>query len=340
MKILVVDHEKVNRANLANKLTVHGHQLETVSDGQEALDRLDADSFDLVFADPKVPTIDGIELLKRIKNGDAPETEVIMMSSNGSIPVAVQAIKLGALDFVKKPIRAEHLLNLLADTERRLYSTGSLISRDPCLDIDHEIVGQSETIQRVKRMIRIAARTDANVLIHGETGVGKDLVASVVHRQSHRRNAPYVKVGCTLLPPSLIESELFGHEEGSFTGADQPRTGRFEIAEGGTIYLDDVDDIPLEQQAKLLRAIEEKVFERVGGTKLIEGNVRIVASTKFANSITHSSAPGSSVADRSPPICWKPTCARLKTSRTPPCHCSMAPTVASGPQWTTRRSSC
>jgi DNA-binding NtrC family response regulator len=255
--------------------------LETVADGQEALDRLDVYSYELVFADPKVPTVDGIELLKRIKAGDARDTEVIMMSSNGSIPVAVQAIKLGALDFVKKPIRAEQLLNLLADTERRRTSSVPAATGDPGLDVDRVIVGQSEAIQRVKRMIRIAARTDANVLIHGETGVGKDLIASVVHRESHRRNAPYVKVGCTLLPPSLIESELFGHEEGSFTGADQPRTGRFELAEGGTIYLDDVDDIPLEQQAKLLRAIEEKVFERVGGTKLIEGNVRIVASTKL-----------------------------------------------------------
>jgi DNA-binding NtrC family response regulator len=281
MRILVVDHEKVNRANLANKLTVHGHHLETVSDGQEALDRLQADAYDLVFADPKVPTVDGIELLRRIKSGDAPETEVIMMSSNGSIPVAVEAIKLGALDFVKKPIRAEQLLNLLADTQRRRKCLAVTPEVDSQADVDRTIVGQSDAIKRVKRMIRIAARTDANVLIHGETGVGKDLVASIVHRQSHRRSAPYIKVGCTLLPPSLIESELFGHEEGSFTGADQPRVGRFELAEGGTIYLDDVDDIPLEQQAKLLRAIEEKVFERVGGTRLIKGNVRIVASTKL-----------------------------------------------------------
>ena len=129
-------------------------------------------------------------------------------------------------------------------------------------------------------MIRISARTDANVLIVGETGVGKDLIASAIHRNSHRGNGPFVKVGCTLFPSSLIESELYGHEEGSFTGASQPRKGRFELAEGGTIYLDDVDDIPLEHQAKLLRAIEEKVYERVGGNKLMNANVRIVASTK------------------------------------------------------------
>ena len=135
-------------------------------------------------------------------------------------------------------------------------------------------------MERVKRMVEICARTDANVLLCGETGVGKDLVASVIHRLSHRHGFPFVKVGCTLFPPQLIESELYGHEKGSFTGADQQRKGRFDLAEGGTLYLDDVDDIPLEQQSKLLRAIEEKVFERVGGTTPIKANVRIIASTK------------------------------------------------------------
>ena len=129
-------------------------------------------------------------------------------------------------------------------------------------------------------MMQICARTDANVLLCGETGVGKDLIANVIHRQSHRQGFPYVKVGCTLFPPQLIESELYGHEKGSFTGADQRRKGRFDLAEGGTLYLDDVDDIPLEHQSKLLRAIEEKVFERVGGTTPIKADVRIVASTK------------------------------------------------------------
>ena len=133
---------------------------------------------------------------------------------------------------------------------------------------------------RVKHMIEICARTDANVLLCGETGVGKDLIAGIIHRLSHRRGFPYVKVGCTLFPANLIESELYGHEKGSFTGAEQRRKGRFDVAEGGTLYLDDVDDIPLEQQSKLLRAIEEKVFERVGGTPPIKANVRFVASTK------------------------------------------------------------
>jgi DNA-binding NtrC family response regulator len=142
------------------------------------------------------------------------------------------------------------------------------------------VIGQSAAMNRVRHMVEICARTDANVLLSGETGVGKDLLASIIHRHSHRASFPLVKVGCALFPPQLIESELYGHVKGSFTGADQQRQGRFDLAEGGTLYLDDVDDIPLEQQSKLLRAIEEKVFERVGGTQLIRANVRIVASTK------------------------------------------------------------
>lgn len=284
MKILVVDHEKVNRANLADKLVAHGHEPTSVGDGQEALDRLHDEPFDLVFADAKTPKIDGVELLRRIKQGSRTETPIVLMSSNGSIPVAVQAVKLGAYDFLKKPIPTEKLRTLLTDIERQKGNVTPVRPRTAAEsrgDIDREIIGVSAAIERVKRMIRIASQADANVLIHGETGVGKDLVASVIHRQSHRCKAPYVKVGCTLLPPSLIESELYGHEEGSFTGADQHRPGRFEMADGGTIYLDDVDDISLEQQAKLLRVIEEKVFERVGGNRVIKANVRVVASTKY-----------------------------------------------------------
>ncbi len=284
MKILVVDHEKVNRANLADKLAAHGHEPVTATDGKDALDRLLREPFDVVFADAKVPTIDGVELLRQIRTSPRAGTPVVLMSSNGSIPVAVQAVKLGACDFLKKPIPTEKLRAVLAEIVQQRKNRAApfpAAAAVDVVDVDRELVGSSPAMERVKRMIRIASQTDANVLIHGETGVGKDLVASLIHRQSHRSGGPYVKVGCTLLPPSLIESELYGHEEGSFTGAAQPRRGRFEMAAGGTIYLDDVDDISLAQQSKLLRVIEEKVFERVGGTKLIQANVRVVASTKL-----------------------------------------------------------
>lgn len=283
MRILIVDDEKIKRLTLADDLATQGHEVVTAADGQQAIEKLEAGRFDVVVTDLKMPRIDGIELLKRIKQGPMADVQVIMMTAYGSIPVAVEAVKLGAFDFVTKPFRNEDIFPLLARIEReRTPAEAVAPPQKPAEggDIDQSIVGQSEAIKRVKRMIEICCRTDANVLLVGETGVGKDLIASVIHRNSHRQGFPYVKVGCTLFPPQLIESELYGHEKGSFTGAEEKRKGRFDLAEGGTLYLDDVDDIQLEHQAKLLRAIEEKVFERVGGSTPIRANVRIIASTK------------------------------------------------------------
>jgi len=283
MKILVVDDEKIKRVTLADDLTRQGHQVVTASDGEEAVAHLDAGRFDVVLTDLKMPKVDGIELLKRIKQGPQPDMEVIMMTAYGSIPVAVEAVKLGAFDFVTKPFRNEDIFPLLARIERlkQPVDDGSKPAEHHSPDdLDKSIVGGDAAMARVKRLVEICARTDANVLLSGETGVGKDLVATVIHRNSHRRAFPFVKVGCTLFPPNLIESELYGHEKGSFTGAEEKRKGRFDLAEGGTLYLDDVDDIPQQQQSKLLRAIEEKVFERVGGTTSIKANVRIIAATK------------------------------------------------------------
>ncbi|NLF69253.1 MAG: sigma-54-dependent Fis family transcriptional regulator [Candidatus Anammoximicrobium sp.] len=282
MRILVVDDEKIKRVTLADDLSGQGHEVVTAADGQQALELLDRELFDVVVTDIKMPRLDGLELLKRIKEGTSADVRFILMTAYGSIPVAVEAMKLGAADFVTKPFRNEDLFPIIqriAEERREAGDEPADVTAED--EVDQEIIGQSESMQRVKRMIRISARTDANVLLCGETGTGKDLLAGVIHRNSHRNRGPLVKVGCTLLPATLIESELYGHEEGSFTGAEQARKGRFELAEGGTIYLDDVDDIPLDQQAKLLRAIEEKVFERVGGTRPIKANVRIVASTKL-----------------------------------------------------------
>lgn len=284
MRILIVDDEKIKRITLADDLATQGHQVVTAADGEEALGKLADSRFDVVVTDLKMPKLDGIELLKRIKQGPAADRiEVVMMTAYGSIPVAVEAVKLGAFDFLTKPFRNEDIFPLLARIERQRRS---LDAEPPtqasfsAADVEATILGQSSAMERVRRMVEISAKTDANVLLCGETGVGKDLLASTIHRNSYRRAFPYVKVGCTLFPPQLMESELYGHEKGSFTGAEQQRKGRFDLAEGGTLYLDDVDDIPLEQQSKLLRAIEEKVFERVGGVSSIKANVRIVASTK------------------------------------------------------------
>ena len=285
MRILVADDEKIKRVTLADDLSGQGHEVVTVADGQQALELLDRELFDVVVSDIKMPKLDGLELLKRVKDSGSADAKFILMTAYGSIPVAVEAMKLGATDFVTKPFRNEDLFPIIQRIEAELREAGDELDTagtDPDEDeIDRQVIGRSEGMERVKRMIRISARTDANVLLVGETGVGKDLLSAVIHRHSHRGGGPFVKVGCTLFPATLIESELYGHEEGSFTGAEQGRKGRFELAEGGTIYLDDVDDIPLEQQAKLLRAIEEKVFERVGGNKLLKANVRIIASTKL-----------------------------------------------------------
>ena len=283
MKILVVDDEKIKRVTLADDLATQGHDVVTAADGEEALEKLAAGPFDVVVTVLKMPRLDGLELLKWIKQGPLAEMEVVMMTAYGSIPVAVEAVKLGAFDFLTKPFRNEDIFPLLARIERQ-REAATAESRPAAAfsatDLAAAIIGQSAAMDRVKRMIEICAKTDANVLLCGETGVGKDLLATIIHRHSHRHGFPYVKVGCTLFPPQLIESELYGHEKGSFTGAEQQRKGRFDLAEGGTLYLDDVDDIPLEQQPKLLRAIEEKVFERVGGAMPIKADVRIVASTK------------------------------------------------------------
>ncbi len=281
MKILVVDDEKIKRVTLTDDLAAEGHEVVAAGDGEQAWKRLQSERFDVVITDLKMPKLDGIELLTRIKQGPQSDVEVIMMTAFGSIPVAVEAIKRGAFDFVTKPFRNQDIFPLLARTERgrRADEDAQPAAATAAEEIDRLIVGHS-AMEEVKRLIEICTRTDANVLLCGETGVGKDLISMVIHQNSYRRKFPFIKVGCTLFPPQLIESELYGHQRGSFTGADQDRKGRFELAEGGTLYLDDVDDIPLPQQAKLLRAIEEKVFERVGATKLIKADVRIIASTK------------------------------------------------------------
>jgi len=284
MRILIADDEKIKRVTLAEDMESQGHEVVTAADGAEALEILLADHFDVVVTDLKMPKLDGLELLKCIKHKHITDAEVIIMTAYGSIPLAVEAGKLGAFDFLTKPFRNEDIFPLLARIEAARRGTTRSIPEPletTIGNVDHAVVGQSPTSRRVRRLIEICTRSDANVLLYGETGVGKDLIASTIHRNSPRRTYPFVKVGCNLFPSQLIESELYGHEKGAFTGAEQRRQGRFELAEGGTLYLDDVDDIPLEHQAKLLRAIEEKLFERVGGSTLIRADVRIIASTKL-----------------------------------------------------------
>jgi DNA-binding NtrC family response regulator len=267
-------------------LQVWGHQSATAGDARAALARLREEAYDVVLATMDSPAGDALQLLHTLRQQPPrpPAPAVVFTSARASISLAVRAIRAGAFDFLEQPLDPERLQAVLSEIARPSDRSDCDVPREdigpPTDELDETVIGTCEAMRQVKRLVRIAAQTDANVLLCGETGVGKDLLASTIHELSHRRRGTFVKVGCTLLPPGLIENELFGHQAGSFTGADQSRPGRFEKAHGGTIYLDDLDDIPLEHQAKLLRAIEEKVLERVGGTEPIHTDVRVIGSTK------------------------------------------------------------
>ena len=283
MRVLVVDDEEIKRVSLVDDLSASGHDAVPAQSGEEALKLLAGGNLDVVVTDLRMPGIDGMDLLKQIKCAAAPGPEVILMTAYGSIPVAVEAMKIGAFDFITKPFRNETILPLLARIEEA-RKTPPEEARDKAkadrVGVETRIVGDTPAMREVRQMAALCARTDATVLLTGETGSGKDLLAATIHGLSRRRSSPFVKVSCAVFPDHLVESELYGHEKGAFTGADQQRKGKFDMAQGGTLYLDDVDDIPPAKQMKFLRVIEEKVFERVGASAAIEADVRIIAATK------------------------------------------------------------
>ncbi len=283
MKIMVVEDEKIKRVSLVDDLVSAGFETASASHGQEAIDLLAQESFDVVITDLRMSNIDGMELLKHIKSNGHGQTEVIMMTAYGSIPLAVEAMKLGAYNFITKPFRNEELILLLERIRGKKQISPEVLKVEETTDLsrlEQAIIGNSSAMCEVRRLVQLYARNDATILLTGETGTGKDLVAKTIHDLSGRRSAAFVKVNCATFPDHLIESALFGHAKGSFTGADHQRDGKFDLTEGGTIYLDDVDDIPLDHQIKLLRVIEEKVIERVGTAVPIHVNVRIIAATK------------------------------------------------------------
>ena len=281
MRVLVVDDEEMKRRSLVEDLTAWGHEVTPCPDGQQALARLERALFDVVIADLKMPGLNGMELLKKIKALPSAGCEFVMITAFGSIPVAVDAMKMGAFDFLTKPFPNERLLPILDRIERlRDQARERDGGRRGAADAEGVLVGSSPAMRQIQEMVEICARTDSNVLLCGQTGTGKDLVASVIHKKSHRHASPFVKVSCAVFPHELFASELYGHEKGAFTGADRMRPGRFDLAAGGTLYLDDVDDIPYAEQVKLLRVIEDRVYERVGGTASIQAQVRIIASSK------------------------------------------------------------
>ncbi|HJV34061.1 sigma-54 dependent transcriptional regulator [Geomonas sp.] len=275
--ILIVDDEAGIRTSLAGILEDEGYRTVCAGDGAEALAQCARELPGLVLLDIWMPGMDGIETLKLLKERH-PALNVIMMSGHGTIETAVKSTKLGAYDFIEKPFSLEKVVvmveNALAMTrlkEENASLRGMLQS--------HEMTGSSAAIVQLREQIRMVAPTNASVLITGENGTGKELVARSVHFYSNRRENPFVEINCAAIPEELIESELFGHERGAFTGAVAQKKGKFDLADGGTLFLDEIGDMSMKTQAKVLRILQEKKFERVGGTRTIEVDVRVVAAT-------------------------------------------------------------
>ncbi len=277
-RILIIDDEKSIRRTLREILEYENFKVEEAADGLEGLTLVQKEKFDIILCDIKMPKMDGMEALDKFMdaNVDAP---IIMISGHGNIETAVEAVKKGAYDFIQKPLD----LNRLLVTIRNALDKSNLVSETKTLrkkiSKTFEMIGESSVIKEIKDMIERVAPTDARVLITGENGTGKELVARWLHEKSNRCGAALVEVNCAAIPSELIESELFGHEKGAFTSAVAQRKGKFELAEGGTIFLDEIGDMSLSAQAKVLRALQENKITRVGGDKEIKVNVRVIAAT-------------------------------------------------------------
>ncbi|MCH8290241.1 sigma-54-dependent Fis family transcriptional regulator [Candidatus Poribacteria bacterium] len=276
-KILIVDDEPDTVTILQDRLEMDNYEVMTASDGYEALEQIDQEMPDLVLLDIKMPRMDGMETLTQILQ-KYPGLLVIMLTAHGTIQRAVEATKLGAFDFLEKPFQSEHIKQKV-DQALEHHRTTAYSTRDELIHSYEEIIGESPQIVEVLKVIEKVADTNSTVLIQGETGTGKELVARAVHRNSGRASKNMVIVNCAAIPADLLESELFGHEEGSFTGATYQKIGKFERADGSTLFLDEIGDMPTGLQAKLLRAIQEQEIERVGGTEVIQIDARIIVAT-------------------------------------------------------------
>ena len=276
-KILIIDDEAPIRRVLRDILENESYQVDDASTGVEALQHIKEQDFDAIFCDIKMPEMDGIEVLEAIrKESDVP---VIMLSGHGTIETAVEAIKKGAFDFIPKPPDLNRLLITLRNAldKKNLATENKVLKK--AVKIQSQMIGESAPILEVKDMIEKVAPTNARVLITGENGTGKELVARQLHELSPRNKGPFIEVNCAAIPAELIESQLFGHEKGSFTSAIKQKKGDFELADSGTLFLDEIGDMSLSAQAKVLRALQENKIVRVGGEKEIPVNVRILAAT-------------------------------------------------------------
>lgn len=276
--ILVIDDEKSIRNTLQEILEYEGHKVALATNGPEGLEIFDKSSLDIVLCDIKMPDMDGIEVLEKLMEKST-DVAVIMISGHGNIDTAVEAIKKGAYDFIEKPLDLNRLLVTIRNAMERTELVTETRSLKRKATGTYDIVGNSTAIQKVLEMIERVAPTDARVLITGKNGTGKELVARWLHEKSERAAGPFIEVNCAAIPSELIESELFGHEKGAFTSAIKQRIGKFEQANGGTIFLDEIGDMSLSAQAKVLRALQENRISRVGSDKDIRVDVRVIAAT-------------------------------------------------------------
>jgi len=277
-KILVIDDEKAIRTTLNEILTFEGYKVDEAVDGEKGWQLFSENNYDAVLCDIKMPKMDGMEFLAKAteQNVDVP---VIMISGHGNIESAVEAVKKGAFDFISKPPDLNRMLITIRNaTDKNVLSKETRTLKKKVYKVQ-EMIGESEEMNKIKNTIDKVAATDARVLITGENGVGKELVARWIHAKSNRTNKPLIEVNCAAIPQELIESELFGHEKGSFTSALKQHIGKFEQADGGTLFLDEVGDMSLSSQAKVLRALQEGKIQRVGGEKEISVDVRVIAAT-------------------------------------------------------------
>ncbi|HET9450262.1 MAG TPA: sigma-54 dependent transcriptional regulator, partial [Aggregicoccus sp.] len=275
-KVLVVDDEANLRKVLAAMLRRDGYDVTTAVDGEQALAEFQKNGADIVVTDLVMPKLGGLELLKAVNaaNSDVP---VIIITAHGTVDSAVEAIKLGAFDYITKPFEQSELSAVIAKAAKAHVIAQRSVRADARARA--AIIGESPQMQEVFKIIDKVADTPSTILITGESGTGKELVATALHGASGRRDKPFIKINCAAIPATLLESELFGYERGAFTGAVTSKPGRFELADGGTLFLDEIGEIPVEMQVKLLRALQESEFERVGGIKTTHVDVRLIAAT-------------------------------------------------------------
>ncbi|MBN2496078.1 MAG: sigma-54-dependent Fis family transcriptional regulator [Deltaproteobacteria bacterium] len=276
--VLIIDDEQNILVTLARALQLEGYRTEVAGSGKLGLEKAESLDVDLVMLDVMLPDIDGIEVLQKLRSGER-DLPVVMMSGHATVEIAVRAVQLGAADFLEKPLSSDKVLVTVANALKLRRLTAENRDLRTLAGLSSRMLGSSAAMREVWEQIDLVAPSNGRVLITGENGTGKELVARAIHDRSDRRQGPFIKLNCAAVPAELIESELFGHEKGSFTGAHQMRRGKFELADGGTLFLDEVGDMPLAMQAKLLRVLQEGELERVGSCETLRVDARVISAT-------------------------------------------------------------